>query len=265
MNVVLVGYGRMGREVEAVLDRRGHRIAGCIDPSPQLDLNCPYPVFRPGDPLPDETHGIIEFALKPGIEERVAAYGALGIPAVIGTTGLDARVPELKKTFSDAAARAGKSQTAAIVRGNNFSVGAHLFFRLTAAAAKLMNRTEEYDVSLIEYHHNKKADHPSGTAITAAEGILDRLDRKTHILSSLPDGPVPPEALHVSAVRVGAVPGIHEMHMDSTADYLTIRHEARSRGGFALGSVQALEWLQGRSGWFEADDFIDHLLTGERS
>ena len=141
-----------------------------------------------------------------------------------------------------------------------------MFFRLSAAAAKLINQTDEYDAALVEYHHNKKADYPSGTAITAAEGILASLDRKSHILKDLPEGAIPSDALQVASVRVGSVPGIHEMRMDSPADFLSIRHEARGRGGFALGAVRGLEWLvKKEKGWYEAERFIDELLAGEKT
>ena len=137
-----------------------------------------------------------------------------------------------------------------------------MFFRLTAAAARLANPAEEYDVSVVEHHHTGKADHPSGTALTAAEGILAGLDRKKSVLTELPEGRIPADALQVASVRVGGVPGIHEMRLDSEADALTIRHEARGRGGFALGAVRGLEWLAGKRGFFTADEYIDDLLKG---
>lgn len=248
MNIVLVGYGRMGKEIEAVLLSRGHQVSSRVDSTGNGDTTDLDEAALAG------ADGIIEFALADGVMDRLAVYAASGLPVVIGTTGWDNLVPEGKKLFE-----AGK---ASLLRGNNFSVGAHLFFRLTVAAAKLVNRTDEYDVALVEYHHNKKADYPSGTAITAAEGILEQLDRKKYIQSDLPDRPISPEALQVASVRVGSVPGIHEMRMDSPADFLTVRHELRGRGGLALGAVRGLEWLAGKEGWFEAEAFIDDLLTG---
>ena len=248
MNVALVGYGRMGRIIERILAERGHRVVRRIDAAGIGDTGVLDRRSLEG------VEGVIEFVLAEGILDRLAVYAASGLPVVIGTTGWDSHVPEGKEIF--------EGSEGAVLRGNNFSVGAHLFFRLTAAAAKLVNRVEEYDVAMMEYHHNRKADYPSGTAITAAEGLLAHLERKTHIISNLPEGPIEPEALQVASVRVGSVPGIHEMRMDSPADFLSVRHEARSREGFALGAVRGLEWLEGKRGWFEADAFIDDLLTG---
>ena len=250
MNVVLVGYGRMGRLIEQILADRGHRTARRIDAagSPGSDGTELTPeVLADAD-------GVVEFALADGVLDRLALYAEAGVAAVVGTTGWDHHVDEAKALFS--------SGSGALLKGSNFSVGAHLFFRLSRAAARLVNPLEEYDASLLEYHHNRKADAPSGTALTAAAGVLEELDRKSHLVTDLPEGPIEPDGLHVASVRVGQVPGIHELRLDSAADFVTVRHEARHRGGFALGAVRGLEWLSGRRGWHEADEFIDDLLTG---
>lgn len=247
MNVVIAGYGRMGKLIEEVLLRRGHSVLCRVDSAGIGDVK---EVTRA---VLDGADGVIEFALAAGIAERIKVYADSGLPAVIGTTGWDSFVDEAKAVY-------GKS-SGALLWGTNFSLGAHLFFRLTAAAAKLINGADDYDAVLTEYHHTGKADYPSGTAITAAEGVLAELDRKKRIIKDLPDGPIPEDVLQVASVRVGAVPGIHEMRMDSPADFLTIRHEARHRGGFASGAVRGLEWLQGKTGWHDVDEFIDDLLS----
>jgi 4-hydroxy-tetrahydrodipicolinate reductase len=248
MKVVLVGYGRMGLEIEAVLKDRGHEVIRRIDALGNGDSRV----------LDDDAlagaDGVIEFALADGILDRVAVYARTGKSVVIGTTGWDELAEEGRKVF--------EGSDGALLRGSNFSIGAHLFFRLSAAAARLINKTEEYDAVIVEHHHNKKADYPSGTALTAAEGVLKGIDRKNHVLKNLPEGPIPADALQVASIRVGSVPGVHELILDSPADSITVRHEARSRGGFALGAVRGLEWLKGKKGWHEADAFIDDLLTG---
>ncbi|MCG8452620.1 MAG: 4-hydroxy-tetrahydrodipicolinate reductase [Spirochaetales bacterium] len=239
----------MGHQVEEAALARGHEISCRVDAGGNGDATTLTAA------LLEDADGVIEFALPTGLKERAKLYAQCGVPAAVGTTGWDHLIPEISALFQEG--------SGAFMRGSNFSVGAHLFFRLTRAAARLANRVEEYDASLIEHHHTKKADFPSGTALTAAEGMLEELDRKTHICATLPQGPIAPEALQVAAVRVGSVPGVHEMLIDSPNDYLSLRHEARNRGGFALGSVRALEWLEGRQGWYEAEAFIDDLLTGE--
>ena len=245
MNVVIVGYGRMGKLIESVLAERGHTVIRRVDTMGLGDVREVTPAALEG------ADGVIELALSDGILDRIAVYADSGLKTVVGTTGWNDLIPAAKALY--------EGKKGAMLQGTNFSVGAHLFFRLTRAAAKLMNKTEEYDVALIEHHHDKKADYPSGTALTAAEGILAELDRKSSIVKNLPDGPIPADVLQVASVRVGSVPGIHEMRMDSPADFLTIRHEARSRAGFALGAVRGLEWLDDKSGWFEANAFFDDL------
>lgn len=248
MKVVLVGYGRMGLELEAVLKARGHEVINRVDALGNGDTRVLNKEALAG------ADGIIEFALAEGILNRISLYAEEGIPTVIGTTGWDNLAEEADKLVT--------SSKGTVLKGSNFSLGAHLFFRLSAAAARLINSTEDYDAVIVEHHHNKKADYPSGTALTAAEGVLAGIDRKTHIMKDLPAGPIPPDALQVASVRVGSVPGVHELVMDSQADYITVRHEARNRGGFALGAVRGLEWLDGKTGWYEADAFIDDLLKG---
>lgn len=247
MNTVIVGYGRMGRLIEEVLVKRGHTVICRVDSEGTGDVRELNSTVLQG------ADGVLEFALAEGITRRIRIYAASALPVVIGTTGW--AVEEGRTAYGNS--------SGALLRGTNFSLGAHLFFRLTAVAARLVNPVEEYDVGLTEFHHTGKADYPSGTAVTAAEGILAELDRKKRIVKDLPQsGPIAPDALHVAAVRIGAVPGIHEMRIDSMADFLTIRHEARNREGFALGAVRGLEWLQGKTGWHEAEDFFDDLLNG---
>lgn len=246
MNVVIVGYGRMGRLIEEILNQRGHTVTCRVDLAGSGDTE------QLSSSVLEGADGVIEFALADGIMDRFRVYSSSDVPVVIGTTGWDQYKEEAKALYKDV--------SGAVLWGSNFSLGAHLFFRLTSVAAKLLNRATEYDVSLTEYHHAAKADYPSGTAITAAEGIIAALDRKKTLIRNLPEGPIPKDALHVGAVRMGSIPGIHEMRMDSPADFLTIRHEARGREGFALGAVRGLEWLQTQKGWHDAKEFIDYLL-----
>ena len=246
MNFILMGYGRMGREVERILDQRGHSIVARVDSAGMGDMT------EPDDETLQKADAVIEFALPDGIVKRAEQYSRFGLKAVIATTGWEKKKKEVLRPFKD--------DSAAILYGSNFSIGAHLFFRLSAYAARLINKVEDYDVALVEYHHNKKIDSPSGTALTAAGKILENLDRKKEILPGNPPGAIKPEQLHVASVRAGHIPGIHTVTLDSQADTLEISHNARSRGGFALGSVLAAEWLLDRSGIFSVDEFMQDFL-----
>lgn len=246
MDVLLMGYGRMGREVEQILNSRGHRIVARIDPGGSGDMTVP------DEESLREADTAIEFALPEGIVANAELYSRYGLKAVVGTTGWEHRKKEVLGQFREG--------DAAYLYGSNFSIGAHLFFRLTAYAARMIDRVEDYDIMLTEYHHSLKKDAPSGTALTAAAGILENLERKKEILPGNPPGAIKPEQLHVASVRGGHIPGIHTVTMDSPADTLEITHNARSRSGFALGSVMAAEWLADRSGIFTVEEFIRDLL-----
>jgi 4-hydroxy-tetrahydrodipicolinate reductase len=248
LKIALVGYGRMGREIECVIKERGHTLVARFDTYPQEGVDTQLSAAKLSG-----IDGVIEFSLPAGITTNAAIYAEAKVQAVIGTTGWESQRTAVK-TIVD---KAGIGY----IYGSNYSVGANLFFRLAAKAAALINQQPDYDIMVHEYHHNKKADSPSGTALTAAEHIIDKLDRKTLIQTqTLSDRPIRPEELHVSSGRIGSVPGIHTVFLDSLADSIEITHTARGRRGFALGSVLALEWLQGKTGFMEVSDFMNDVL-----
>ena len=249
MNVIITGYGRMGRMIEEILLNRGHKIVSRVDSGGFGDETAPSETsLKAAD-------AVIEFALPEGLEDNTVLYAEYGIRAVVGTTNWGDKKDAVLSPF--------KESEGAILYGSNFSIGAHLFFKMTAYASKLLNKVEEYDVMLTEYHHNKKVDAPSGTALSAAQLVLDNLDRKKEILPGNPPGAIKPEQLHVASVRGGHIPGIHTLTMDSPADTLELSHNARSRGGFALGAVLAAEWLckDDKKGIFTVEDFIRDFLN----
>lgn len=251
MNVLIMGYGKMGHEVEAVLLERGHRIVARIDQKPGL-----------GDAtFPTEKHLVdtevtIEFSQAPAVVSNAQLYAKEKIPAVVGTTGWQAREEEVKRIVLDSGI--------AYLRASNFSIGAHLFFALAEEAARMIQSLPQYDILLYEIHHNQKKDSPSGTALTAAERILRTLPRKKRIVAEKIDRKIEPDELHVASVRGGAVPGIHTILLDSEADTIEITHSARSRKGFALGAVLAAEWVIGKKGFLGVEDFIKDLFLKGR-
>ena len=247
MNIVIVGYGRMGREVEKVCVQRNHTVTSRIDPKPGVgDQEAPAP------PILDGADAVIEFSLADAVPKNAKLYAEAGVPAVVGTTGWDNRRDEVKTLIQD---RGG-----AYIWGSNFSIGAHVLFSLAEHASRLMNKLPDYDVMAFEIHHAQKKDSPSGTAMRLGEKILSQIERKTKIVTDKLDRQIKPEELHVASVRGGSVPGTHTMLMDSAADTIEIKHTARTRSGFALGAVLAAEWLAGRKGFFQVEDFIDDFL-----
>lgn len=255
MRVAIVGYGRMGHEVEAVLRERGHEIARIVDPVVAGEAaDDRYAATVTAETLAG-CDVAIEFSLPDAVVENTAAYAAAGVPAVIGTTGWLDRLDEVTRSVEGA--------DGALVYGSNFSIGAHLFFRLAAFAGSLVAGVEEYDLLIHEMHHRGKKDSPSGTALSLAKAVMEQVPRKKRIETARLDRAPESDELHVSSSRGGSIPGTHTLYLDSAVDTIEVRHQARNRGGFALGAVKAAEWIPGRRGVFTVEQFIDELLKGE--
>jgi 4-hydroxy-tetrahydrodipicolinate reductase len=201
----------------------------------------------------------MEFSHAEAVLENARSYARAGLSAVVGTTGWFAKLDELKKILDGA--------KIGYLYGSNFSIGAHLFFALAAAAVELANPCPEYDIMGWEVHHRRKKDSPSGTALTLARIVTGRSVRKTKVVTERLDRAPEPDELHFASVRGGEEPGTHTILLDSAYDTIELTHRARSRGGLALGAVRAAEWMAGASpkkGLFEVNDFIHDILQGER-
>lgn len=235
MKIALIGYGKMGRTIEQIAIRRGHNIVSIISSNNQVDFTSDG--FKSADIA-------IEFT------SPSAAYGnylkcfKYNIPVVAGSTGWLDKLCEVKDICN--------SGEGTMIYSSNFSIGVNIFFQLNRYLAKVMNNFKEYNVSMNEIHHIHKLDHPSGTAITLAEGIIDNMERITGWSETDTDG-----ALVISNEREGEVPGTHQICYKSDVDVINIEHKALTREGFALGAVLAAEWLKGRNGFFTMDDMMN--------
>ncbi len=242
MKIALLGYGRMGKDVEQAATERGHTIAARYmieDPLPDISK------------IPDEVKKVqcaIDFSAPAATEYHIRSLGPLHIPLVVGTTGWNDRLP----TLLDFMRQCGGT----IIYASNFSVGANILFHAVAEASKLIDRFPEYDTAIHEIHHRLKKDAPSGTALKLADTILRNVKRKTAIVTSLNNRQIQPHELLVSSGRVGEVAGTHSVTFESPVDSIQITHTAHNRRGFALGAVLAAEWLQGRTGVFTMEEFL---------
>ncbi len=247
MKALIVGYGRMGREVEKILLERNHEIVGKIDVkqapgvSPELT-----------EELAGTADVAIEFSIPGAVLANAKTYVKYSLNAVVGTTGWYKDVEKLKEILKD--------KTIGYIYGSNFSIGAQLFFKLVGYAAKLFEPFSQYDIMGYELHHKRKKDSPSGTAISIANIILQNNKRKKKIVTEKLDRAIEEEELHFASVRGGEIPGVHTVLIDSLADTITLTHSARSRAGFALGAVLAAEWIIKRKGLFNVEDFISSNL-----
>lgn len=242
MKLALIGTGAMGQEVERAAVERGWRIVMRIDSS------TPSPSAKDRQVV----DAVIHFARAEAVEKHTAEWTAAGKPIVIGTTGWNASL-EAVRTLAD---RSGVG----IVYGSNFSLGMQIFQHIVRHAASLMDRFDEYDVAVHETHHTRKADSPSGTALTLGKILLDRIARKSELLSGNAPGAIKPGQLQVTSARVGSVVGEHTISFDSQADVLELSHRARSRRGFALGALLAAEWIRGKTGLHTFEEVMAELL-----
>ncbi|PNE26902.1 4-hydroxy-tetrahydrodipicolinate reductase [Tannerella sp. oral taxon 808] len=237
MNIALIGYGKMGHTIERLAPTRGHRITTTIDVD-NREAAFASDTFRHADVA-------IEFTGPQTAYDNILRCLRAGLPVVSGSTGWTARMDELKAHCHELGG--------AFFYASNFSLGMNLFFAINDRLAELMNAYPNYDVSLTETHHIHKLDAPSGTAITLAEDIIRRVDRKTRWVKGEAEAA---DELGVRSVRQGEVPGRHEVIYDSTADTIRITHEAKNRDGFALGALLAAEFIRGRKGVFGMKDLM---------
>ncbi|MCD8186786.1 MAG: 4-hydroxy-tetrahydrodipicolinate reductase [Rikenellaceae bacterium] len=237
MKVALIGYGKMGREIERILLQRGHAIPLIIDIGNAAKLTA--------ENL-KQVDVAIEFTTPETAFENIRTCLQAGTPVVCGTTAWLDRYPQ--------AVELCKAHDSAFFYASNYSIGVNIFFQINRELARLMNKFTDYDVTIEEVHHTQKKDAPSGTAITLAEGVLSALERKKRWVCGTT---TEPEELEIGAIRRSVVPGIHTVTYESPADVITINHNAKSRIGFAMGAVSAAEFLCGKKGIYTMDDLMN--------
>lgn len=238
MKIALIGYGKMGHEIEKIARERGHEIVCIIDMNEEEKFGSPE--FKSADVA-------IEFTSPESALQNYRQAFTARVPVVSGTTGWLAHLDEIK----EACEKNGKT----FFYASNFSLGVNIFFALNNYLAGLMNNYPGYDVRMEETHHIHKLDAPSGTAITLAEGILTNIDRKEGW--ALGNDATDEDTLRIDAFREGEVPGIHSVIYESDADSIRITHDAKNRKGFALGAVLAAEFTKGKKGFLTMEDLLD--------
>lgn len=237
MKIALIGYGKMGREIEKTALSRKHEVVSIIDISNPEDFDSPQFL---------SAEAAIEFSQPQSAFGNYQKCFDRNIPVVAGTTGWLNRLDEVKKICETG------NQT--FFYASNFSIGVNIFFAVNRYLAKIMNSFPDYEVGMEEVHHIHKLDSPSGTGITLAEDILENIDRKKQWKEAAEGAPAD---LLIHSKREGEVPGIHEIFYESEADVISIRHDAKSRKGFALGAVLAAEFVKGKKGFLTMNDMLD--------
>ena len=252
MKIALIGYGKMGKEIEKIALSRGHEIVSIIDLNNQEDFESD--AFKSADVAIEFTNPMVAYT------NYMKTFKA-GVKLVSGSTGwLEEHGEEVKRLCTEE----GKT----LFWSSNFSLGVAIFSAVNQYLATIMNNFPAYDVSMSETHHIHKLDAPSGTAITLAEGILQHLDRKHKWVKGTllaADGTISgstdcaADELCVSSIREGEVPGIHSIRYESEADSITITHDAKNRKGFAMGAVLAAEYTVNHEGFLGMSDLFPFL------
>ena len=250
MDIAIIGYGRMGKEIERIASERGHTIKAIIDPNG----NGTAKEISAGS-LQD-VDACIDFTVAGTALENIEKVSSLGKNMVIGTTGWFDQTDEAKKIVED--------NNTGLIWSGNFSVGVNMFFRIIRNAARIINKVDDYDCFAYEMHHKNKADSPSGTAVMMGRILLEELSSKEKLVTGKLDRNIGKDELHFASVRGGSVPGTHSVGFDSQADTIELKHTARNRGGFALGAVMAAEWIKEKKGFYDINSFMDELLEGKK-
>lgn len=238
MNILLLGYGKMGQLIGQIAESRGHSLAGKINIDNRSEL----------DQLDAaKIDAAIEFSQPEAAVENIQWCLENGIPILSGTTGWLEKKPELDALTVE--------KNGAFFYASNYSIGVNIFFKVNEFLAKLMNETTGYTASIEEIHHTAKKDAPSGTAITLAEGIIDnKAEFNNWYLTGEMDGSE--QSLPITSKRIDPAPGTHIIRYQSEIDDIEISHTAHSRQGFALGAVLVAEWIQGKKGVLSMNDFL---------
>ncbi|CAA0172474.1 4-hydroxy-tetrahydrodipicolinate reductase [Tenacibaculum maritimum] len=231
MKIALLGYGRMGKEIEKIALQRNHQIIIKATGTQAYDIK--------------DADVAIDFSIPTAAFTNITNCISHQVPVISGTTGWLERYEEVLDFCT--------KKKGAFIYASNFSVGVNIFFELNKQLAKMMANLKEYNIALEEIHHTKKLDAPSGTAITLAEGIIENTTKNMWELTQA----TAPDSIPITAKRIVDVPGTHTVHYQSPVDSIAIKHTAHNRQGFALGAVIAAEWLVGKTGIFSMKDVLN--------
>jgi len=236
MKIALIGYGKMGKAIEEIAVNRGHQVVLKIDEDNLADLS---------KKNLEKADVAIEFTGPRSAYENVKKALEFDIPLVCGSTGWLERLDEIKKLCVE--------RNGSFIYASNYSVGVNIFFEVNKKLAALMASQKDYEVQVTEIHHTQKKDAPSGTAITIAEQILEKLNRKKNWVNHISDNV---DELEIISERIDPAAGTHKIKYSSAVDDIEIIHTAHSRQGFALGAVLAAEYIHNKKGIFSMKDVL---------
>lgn len=238
MKLALIGYGKMGHAIERAARARGHEIVAIVDKDTPCQITSPE--FARADVA-------IEFTMPAAAEANVSAAMAQGVKVVSGTTAWTDGLQRVKASLQPGQA---------LMWSGNYSLGVNIFFAVNRYLAQIMAKFPQYQPDITETHHIHKLDYPSGTALMAAEQIIEA----SPALTGWSENPEPDKLL-INHIRHAEVPGIHRVCWESDVDSIAIEHSAKSRDGFALGAVMAAEWLADKEGFQSIDIMMNDIIS----
>ncbi|MEJ7625434.1 MAG: 4-hydroxy-tetrahydrodipicolinate reductase [Ferruginibacter sp.] len=238
MKIALIGYGKMGKAIEEVALKKGHSIILKINSGNVQELKEDH--FREADVA-------IEFSGPAAAYENILSCLDAGVPVISGSTGWLHKMDEIKDYCL--------SKEGCFLYASNFSIGVNIFFELNRKLASLM-KDQEYDVAIKEIHHTQKKDAPSGTAISLAEQILEKIKTKNKWVTNSAEH----DELLITSKRQDPAPGTHHVTYFSETDSIEIIHTAHNRSGFAKGAILAAEFIHNRKGIFSMKDILGVII-----
>jgi len=236
LNIALIGYGKMGKEIHSIIKERQHNVPIIVD----------FENINEIENLNNYNIDVaIEFSKPESAIENIKKCFEQNIPIVCGTTGWHSELETIKQIC--------ETKKQSILASSNFSIGVNLFFEINKILSDYMNNYEEYTVEITEIHHTQKLDSPSGTAIVLAQKIMEKLKRKNNWVT---EKSAKADEIKIIAERVPDVPGTHIVNFSSDIDSIELKHTAKNRKGFAMGAVLAAEFIFDKKGWFDMKDLF---------
>ncbi|WMX16776.1 4-hydroxy-tetrahydrodipicolinate reductase [Aureispira sp. CCB-E] len=239
MKIAMIGYGKMGRTIEHLATKQGHEVV--------LKINADNLDAFTTENL-QQADVAIEFSQPDVAYKNIMTCLKAGLPVVSGTTAWLDKFEMVKDWCSN--------NNGAFFYASNFSVGVNIFFELNKHLAAIMSKHPAYQVRMEEIHHTQKLDAPSGTAVTLAEGILEKIDTLQEYQLQEDNLNTPDNCIPITSKRIGDTPGTHVIQYHSSIDELEIKHTAKGREGFASGAIMAAHWLIGKQGVFGMSDLL---------
>jgi 4-hydroxy-tetrahydrodipicolinate reductase len=239
IKLAIVGYGKMGKEIESVIDQAKFKLIGKYDIDNRIQDNL-------GE-VPDVA---IEFSTPKSAIDNIEFLASRKINIVCGTTGWYDKIDKVKEIIAN--------NDTGFIYATNFSLGVNIFYQIVKSAAEIINKFQSYDVAVSEIHHNQKIDRPSGTALRITDLLIEGIKRKERIYATAGSA-IDPGSIDVASTRVGSIFGIHKVILDSSADTITLEHSAKSRQGFAEGALLAAKFIHNLKGFYKFEEIFNKL------